>query len=243
MSLSSSSLSSLPTNSPSFPSTIPKEQDDTNRLFHSLTETVNRLLTLHLSDGLESPYVYEDLLKPINLTTWKNEKYPYPNFKDKSQNEVYDLIVILAKRVAEFLTRLSVLIKVLYHLFGLLEIIIRRLDGVERDVSTCNEVKGLRERLDRLERNIMKRSRVGIDDGIGLIQKEKEQYPPPTPKSSKGERPVRYGKVDKHPMMVVNEDEEERRSDLRRSSRHVKVVDYTISSSDDDIAEGALDLD
>ncbi|WVQ61950.1 uncharacterized protein L199_000083 [Kwoniella botswanensis] len=241
MSLSSSSLSSLPTNSPSFPSTAQRQQqDDTNRLLHSLTETVTRLLTLHLSDGLESPYVYEDLLKPINLTTWKNEKYPYPNFKDKSQNEVYDLIVILAKRVAEFLTRLSVMVKVVYHLFGLLEIIIRRLETVERG---DDEIRVVEKRLNRLERMMMMRSRVGIEGGIGSNQKEKEKYQPPTPKSSKGDRTVRYGRVDQHPMMIVNEDEEERSSNLRRSSRHVKVVDYTISSSDDDNPEADLDVD
>ncbi|KAK6905947.1 hypothetical protein I204_05894 [Kwoniella mangroviensis CBS 8886] len=240
MSLSSSSLSPLPTNSPSFPSTTQKEQDNTNRLFHSLEETVHRLLTLHLSDGLESPYVYEDLLKPINLTTWKTEKYPYPNFKDKSQNEVYDLIVILAKRIAEFLTRLSVLVKVIYHLFGLLEIIIRRLDTVERG---DDEIRMVEKRLDRLERKMMRRVQVGIEGGIGLNQREQYSYQPPTPKSSKGERLVRFTEVDKHPMMVVNEDEEERKRNLRRSSRHVKVVDYTISSSDDDTAERALDLD
>ncbi|WWD09647.1 hypothetical protein V865_007775 [Kwoniella europaea PYCC6329] len=240
MSLSSSSLSPLPTNSPSLPSTTQKEQDDTNRLFHSLTETVNRLLTLHLSDGLESPYVYEDLLKPINLTAWKTEKYPYPIFNDKSQNEVYDIIVVLAKRVAEFLTRLSVLVKIIYHLFGLLEVIIRRLDTVERG---DDELRMVGKRLDRLERIMMMRSRVEVEDGIGLNQKGHYSHQPPTPKSSKGDRTVRYGKVDKHPMMIVKEDEEERRSNLRRSSRHVKVVDYTISSSDDDIADGVLNLD
>ncbi|WVW82558.1 hypothetical protein I302_104569 [Kwoniella bestiolae CBS 10118] len=220
---------SSPTN-PSSSDNLPTTQlqDITHRTYLSLKTTIDQLLHLHLSDELESPYVYEDLLKPINPYAWRNDKYG-TDPQSKGLNELYDLIVILARRVAESLTRLSVLVKLVYHLVGALDLIIRRLVGLE------NGDRMLERRLGDLERRINSGGVDGIEKGDDRSDGEVGYVGvPPTPKSM-SERFTMGREV------VLGELEEEVKPYVRRSGRVTKVINYNTSSSDD--GEEEFDLD
>ncbi|WWC86475.1 uncharacterized protein L201_001352 [Kwoniella dendrophila CBS 6074] len=118
---------------------IAQRKDESVKIVKSLTRCMNSLMGKPVIDGVESPYVYQDILKPKNVDprTWQNHRYGQEVYECEEDfdvaNELYDLVIIISMKIAEFLNRLSILIKIIFSVIDLLSLLVRRIDKLEKE--------------------------------------------------------------------------------------------------------------